>query len=125
MKQELYDKIRNVDDIKKLDIDIPEWGVIVGVHSMSGLDRAMLLNKCIDNKTGSVIQEKFQAGVLIACCRDPETGERLFSDGDAEWLMQKSSGAIEKLASAAMSASGLTGEALKEAEKNSSKDIPK
>jgi len=124
MTEKLYDKIKNSDDIRKEIVHVPQWDCDVEARTMSGLERAMLLGGCI-GKDGNVIQSKFQSGLLIACLHDPETGEKLFSESDAEWLMGKSSGAIEKLASVAMRLSGLTKEAMEDAEKNSSQDIPK
>ncbi len=117
MREVLYNKIKSANDIKKEIVNVSQWEVDIEVRTMSGLDRANLLNKCIDAK-GNVIQEKFQTGLLIACLFDPESGERIFVDADADWLIQKSSGAIEKLASVAMRVSGLTREALADAEKN-------
>jgi len=116
--EKLYDKIKNVDDIKKEVVHVSQWDCDVEVRTMSGLERAMLLGRCMD-KDNNVIQDKFQSGVLIACLYDPETGEKLFSEADADWLIKKSSGAIEKLAGAAMRVSGLTREAMETAEKNS------
>ena len=124
MTKKLYDKIKNSDDIKKEIIHVPQWDCDVEARTMSGLERAMLLGACMD-KDNNVIQDRFQSGLLIACLYDPETGEKLFAESDADWLMKKSSGAIEKLASTVMRLSGLTKEAMEDAEKNSSQDIPK
>jgi hypothetical protein len=66
-----------------------------------------------------VIGEKFQAGLIVASCFDPDTGEQIFTDGDYEMIMDKSAGVIEHLASRAMDLSGLNREAVTVAEKNS------
>jgi hypothetical protein len=113
----IREKIKAAEDILFEDIPISQWDVTVRVQTMSGLERAKLLSTCL-SPDGEVIQSKFQIGLLVSCCKDPDTGEPIFQEDD-EWLLEKSSGAIERLASAAMRVSGLTRAALEEAEKNS------
>ncbi len=114
----LKDKIFAVDDIKKEVVQVPTWdNISIEVRSMSGLQRANLLNSAMDSD-GNTNLEKLHSGTIIVCCYDPETGEHVFDESDAERLMEKGSAAIEKLASKAMSLSGLTPEAVEESEKN-------
>ena len=113
----LKDKIFAVDDIKKELVEVETWGVKIEVRSMSGLQRANLLNSAMDEK-GKTNLKTLHSGIIIACCYDPETGAQLFDDSDSDRLMEKGSAAIEKLAGKAMTLSGLTPEAVKDAEKN-------
>lgn len=114
----LKEKIQAAQDVKSERIEVPEWGVALEIRTMKAIDRARLLRTCMDDK-GSVIGEKFQAGLIIASCFDPETGEKVFSEDDYDLLMEKSAGAIEHLAGLAMNISGLNRESLSAAEKNS------
>lgn len=114
----LKDKIKESQDIQTELITVEEWGVQIQVKTMSAKARAKLFSTATD-KQGNVIHEKFQAAMVITCCFDPETGEKLFSEADTEWLMEKSAGPIEQIASVAMRLSGLTKEVAKALEKNS------
>ena len=114
----LKDKIKAVQDVKSEKVTIPEWDVTVELRTMKAIDRAKLLKDCVD-KQGNVIGEKFQAGLIIASCFDPETGERVFDNGDFDLLMDKAAGPIEELASTAMRISGLNRDTMTAIEKNS------
>jgi hypothetical protein len=114
----LKEKIKAVQDVRVEKAVIPEWDVTLELRTMKAIDRARLLKSCVD-KEGNVIGERFQAGLIIASCYDPETGEKVFEDGDFEFLMEKSAGVIEYLAGIAMNISGLNRDSLKAAEKNS------
>lgn len=115
----LKDKIKSAQDIQKQLVVVDEWnGIAIEVRTMTALQRTQILKECTD-KDGDIIHTRFQASLLIACCFDPETGEVLFTNEDSDWLMSKSAGPIEKLASAALAVSGLNKEAVKKAEKNS------
>jgi len=114
----LKDKIRAAEDVKSEKVFVPEWDVTVEVRTMKALDRARLLKSCVDAK-GNVIGEKFQSGLIIASCFDPETGEKVFEEGDFDLLMGKAAGPVEYLAGVAMGISGLNRESMTAAEKNS------
>ena len=110
-------KIKDAQDIKNEVVDIPEWDVKVEIQTMTAKQRAELLTASV-GEDGKFIQKNFQAGLIIACCYDPETKEKIFSPNDAEWLMEKSAGPIENLASKISRISGLSKLAMEETEKN-------
>ena len=114
----LKEKIKAAQDVRSQKVTIPEWDVTIEVRTMTALDRAKLLKTCVE-KDGSMITEKFQAGLIIASVFDPETGEKVFTDEDYELLMSKAAGVIESLATVSMGISGLTKDAMTAAEKNS------
>jgi hypothetical protein len=114
----LKDKIKTSQDVRAEKVPIPEWDVTIEVRTMKAIDRARLLKNCVDAK-GAVIREKFQAGLIIASCFDPETGEKIFSDDDYDLVMDKSAGPVEYLSGIAMRISGLNRETMETAEKNS------
>jgi len=114
----LKEKIRKADDIKKETVPIPAWDCSIELRTMTAKQRAYVLNESMDENTGKIQHDKLHAQMLIACCFDPENGEKLFSADDSEWLMEKSSGPVELLVSKAMRLSGLTKDAAETAEKN-------
>lgn len=115
----LKDKIKSAHDIRKEIVVLDEWdGAEIEVRTMTASQRTKLLKECTD-RDGNIVHDKFQAGLMIACCFDPETGEALFNEDDSDWLMEKSAGPIEKITATALSVSGLNKEAIKKAEKNS------
>lgn len=113
---ELKDKIKSADDIVKETVECPEWGVNVEVRTMSGFKRAELLQNCIDKDKGDFDQIKWQAGIIVTCSFDPESGEQIFTMEDVTWLMEKSSAPLERIAATATRLNGLAPGALREAE---------
>lgn len=113
----LKEKIRAADDIKKQIVKIPEWGAKIEVRTMMGAERAILFGKTADEGGQPNFQELYPE-MIIACCFDPKTGERLFSKEDIPWLMEKSCTAMERLATVASELSGITEKAVEGAEKN-------
>ena len=114
----LRDRIKEFDDIKKEIVHVDSWGEDVEVRGLMGCDRASLMNECL-GEDGKLDNTKFYPGIVVSSCYDPETGEKLFQPGDEDWIMRKSAGAIDMLAAKGMKLSGLTKEAVKDAEGNS------
>ena len=119
----IRDKIKAAKDIQNETLDIKEWRVKVEIRSMTGTQRAKILNADIevDEKQPNqsrVMFEKLYPDVIIACAFDPTTGEPIFAPEDKDWLMEKSCGPVERLALAGMRLSGLSANALEKAEKN-------
>lgn len=115
----LRDKILNADDISTEIIDIPAWGVEVEVRSMDGRSRTRLL-KMASGEDGSIDMEIVYPEMILLCAFDPETGERIFDEGDRDALLSKAAGPIELLALAAMRVSGMSADSVDEAGKDSS-----
>jgi len=114
----LRDRIKHSCDIRHEDVAIPEWdNCVVRVTSMSGKERAAGFEYYLDKK-GEVDRARFIGYLVVACCTDPATGEKVFGFDDIDWLMEKSTGPIEKLADAARKVSGLGEMAVVDAEKN-------
>ena len=115
----MRDRIKAIQDTKSERVTMPEWeNLEIEIRTMKAIDRAKLLKMAVDAE-GKVIGDKFQAGMIIASCFDPETGEKIFANDDADMIMEKSAGVIEFLAGRAMELSGLSRETMKTAEKNS------
>lgn len=117
VKMTLRDKILNAQDIKSEEVTVEEWGVKVEVRGLTGQARGQLLNTCMD-KFGGMDLEKMYPELVIACCYDIETGERIFSPADREAINTKSGMALEKVASVAVRLSGMGPNALENSLKN-------
>ena len=117
----LRDKILNAKDQRKEKVYIDEWDAEIEVRSMTGKERADLLRKCMirdDKGEREVDFEKLTVHAIIACCYDPETGEKLFEETDRDMLNTKNAGALEKLSETAFKLSGLGDKAKEKARKN-------
>ena len=116
----LSDKIFAADDIESELVEVAQWGVTLLVKSMSAKARAALIDYAIANNGGNFNIQQVMPDIVIQCTFDPETGERVFLDGDREALMAKSAGAVEEVAAVAMRLSGMTDDAVDAAGKESS-----
>lgn len=113
----IREKIKNAHDIKKEVMKIDVWDCDIEVRTMMASDRADILNSVMTDD-GKIDHKKFHAMMIVSACYEPGTDDLIFNPEDIEWLMQKSAGPIEKLAGKAMELSGLSKEAIGEAEKN-------
>lgn len=113
----LRDKILNADDIESELIEVPTWDVTVEVRSMDARSRTRLI-KMASNEQGMVDMEVIYPEMVMLCCYDPETGERIFGEEDRDALMSKSSVPVELLALAAMRVSGMNSTAVDDSGKD-------
>lgn len=116
----LRDKILAAEDIPSETVEIPEWGVELLVKGMTAGDRLLLMQNAYDQATQQVNMAIVYPDVVVACAYDPKSGESVFSDSDKPELMNKSSAAIERLASVGLRLSGIGKDAQDAAGKDSS-----
>ena len=109
----LKDRIFASKDLDTELVDVPEWGVKVEVRSMSAGDRSRSMRSWVDD--GEVNLERFYPAIIAASVFDPETGEHVFDEADAERLNDRSSKVIERLARIATRLSGMDDKAVDEA----------
>lgn len=114
----IREQILNADDIETELVEIPVWGVTVEVRSMDGRSRTRLLRNAASSD-GVVDMETLYPEMVIRCSFDPESGERIFVEDDADALLSKAAGPLEMLAMAAMRVSGMTSDAIDVAGKDS------
>lgn len=96
--------------------EVEEWGVTVELRSLS----VGAKNRLVEMRDGGEAPEsdrldKFVAQVLVQTCYDPETGERVFTNDDADWLIEQPASAVEPLLLAALRQSGLSADEVTEA----------
>ena len=116
----LKEKILGLDDLSKEIVFVEPWGFEVGVRSMTGMERAEVLNIAMSD--GGIVHSKLHPELLVRTIFDPETGDLLFTDEDKPALMKKNAAAIEFLVTVAMRVSGLGPKSIEDMEKNSGSD---
>lgn len=116
----IQDRIKAANDITSEVVEVPEWDQVkIEVRSMTGKERAKLLKRAAQ-PDGSMDFEALYPSVLVACCYDPDTGEKVFDDEALVWINEKAAGPVEKLAQCGMKLSGLTQDAVNEGKDRSS-----
>lgn len=106
----IREAVQAADDTQSEPVVVPEWnGVSIEVRGMSGLDRAAYVTAIVAARESEDPADyaRVQAELIIATSHDPEDGSKVFQDGDADWLINKSGAALERLSAAAMRTSGL------------------
>ena len=105
--------ILNAKDIKKQEVFVSEWEGSVIVQSLSGKKRSEIMDYAMSDK-GKLATEKLYPALMVAGVIDPE-----FSRADSEALLEKNSGALEKVCKVIMKLSGISSDDLDDAGKNS------
>jgi hypothetical protein len=118
---ELKKLIFEYDDIPTELVAVPEWGDIkVLVKGMTGKSRANFLKRASDND-GNISYDRFYAELIIATVYHPDTDEAVFEGADRESINAKSGAALETVATVAQRLSGLGGDDIDAAKKDSAK----
>lgn len=105
MAKSLRERILSAQDIRSERVYVPEWDVEVEVRSMTGAQRARVLQGATVD--GEVDLERLYPILLIETVYDPETGGPVFNPADRDALNSKNSGALERIAKVAMRLSGI------------------
>lgn len=114
------DQILNAKDIETREVEVPEWGGVVLVRGLSGLERdayeqslTMIRGKeHLPNLTNARAK-------LVSRAVVDENGERLFTDRQVNALGEKSSIALTRIFEVVAEMSGMTDESVEDAEGNS------
>lgn len=95
------------DDIKTEDVEVPEWGALVTIRSLSGVERDRLESAMVTEKGGSrtVNFSNFRAKLIAASAVDTD-GRHLFRQDQVEALGRKNSMALTRLFNVASRLSG-------------------
>ena len=115
----IRDKIRKARDRTSEIVEVPEWGVIVEVRSMTGTQRSAIVTALTSDEDNKM--EALWGGMLVSCIYDPETGDPVFKEDDAEWLLnEKSSTVLDRLSNVCLQVAGIVEGAVDDAGKDSS-----
>jgi len=111
------DEILKIEDIKTEEVEVPEWGGVVLVKTMSGRERDQLESSVI-TKPGERNLTNLRAKIVSLSIIDVD-GNRQFSFDDAILLGDKSARALDRVFTVAQRLSGFTPEDVKELSKKS------
>lgn len=123
MSSTLAQQIFAANDRRATTVEVPEWGVEIELRSLSVRERQALLDqaRALDDDADAA---PIYARAIIACAYDPATGERVFTEGDMEALLDRSAAAVDRLAPAVMEVNGMTPEAVEAGKGASSSSGP-
>lgn len=115
------DQILESNDLKNIEVEVPEWGGSVLVRTMTGADRAAFEESMVDvqpdgTRKANVSNLRLK---LVALTVVDDAGNRMFGIDDIERLGLKSSAAIERVFEAAQGINGMSAYSKAQAAKNS------
>lgn len=114
----LRDRILSANDIQSNTIHVDAWDVDLDIRTLTASDRSRLIAMCT-NGDGTVDMDKMYPLLIIAGVYDPETNEKVFTSEDMSLIQDKSSGAVEVVATEVMRLSGMSAKAVDEEGKSS------
>jgi len=99
-------------------VDVPQLGGAIGIRRLSFAEAMELAEAGRHVDDGVASQETFMVRLIVTCACDGK-GRRLFRDGDSARVARLPALALQRIADAALSANGLTGEAIEDTVGNS------
>ena len=112
------EQILNAHDLKKIKIEVPEWGGSVYIKTITARERDQFEDTIYRSKKKidiSNVRAHLASLVLI-----DESGKNLFTADDVKQLGRKSATAMDRVFSAGCKLNGMTPKDIEELEKNSS-----
>ena len=119
MKALSRDDIRALDDSVRVPVEIPEWGGVVYVRSMTALERDRFEASLIEMRKGKqrLNLDNARARLAVMVCVD-EDGKPLFQPSDVGWLAAKNAAALDRIFEVASDLSRLSADDVEELTKN-------
>ena len=108
--------ILNANDIKTEEVNVPEWGGVVLVKSLTGSEKDKYEQSIYSIKDGANYNNIRAKFVALSIC--DEDLKPIFGSADIEALGQKSAIALNRVFEVAQKLSGLTSADVEELEKN-------
>ena len=108
-------------DLQTEDVEVPEWGGAVRLRSFNGRERdafeaSMVRGDGRDRRVDLTNRRARLVGLTVI----DESGQRLFTDEEADLLGAKSGAALDRVFAIAQKLNGLSGSDVEELSKNSS-----
>jgi hypothetical protein len=126
MASKLRTKILNAKDIKSQTEPVPEWDITLEVRGLTGAqltecnDAAQIKGVDVEGEpTTSTDNNALTRLILIRSLFDPESGEQIMEEADADALWQKSAQVLNRLALICGKLNGTAKSEEKAMEKNS------
>ena len=97
-------------DLKHEDIEVPEWGGLVRVRGLKGVERDEFESSIVvTNPDGTTrVESKAMRARLVSLTAIDDRGVRLFTAEDVVTLGQKSAAALERVFDVAMRLAGMS-----------------
>jgi len=115
----LREQILGIADIAKEKVRVPEWDAELEVRGLTASARARVLQRSL-NADGGLDLERLYPELVISSCFDPTSGEQVFREKEDRFVIgHKSAAAVERIAAVAMRLSGMRGDDVARATKNS------
>lgn len=112
----LREKVLNAQDVRRENVTVPEWdGAEFEVRGLGMRTYNQLCASCND-AAGELVADRFYPALIIATTHDPESGGKVFTEGDRDMLADKSGKALTRIVDVALR---LCGADAGEVEKNS------
>lgn len=111
-------QILDSQDLKTVDIDVPEWGGNVRIRMFSGKERDEFLVKMQDGTRERVAGT---SALLVMLSVIDDDGNRLFKEADLTTINGKSGAVLGRIAAEVMVLNQMGQQGAEEAEKNSEK----
>lgn len=113
------EQILNAEDLKHIDVKVPEWGGAVRVRTMNGSERDQFEQAILKaNQSGNTQDLENIRALLVALTVVDENGNRLFDKRDVKALGQKSAAALQRVFEAAQKLSAIGDNDIAELEGN-------
>lgn len=114
------DEILGARDLQTEDVEVPEWGGVVRVRSLTGSERDRYEQEIARSRNGQedAPVENVRA-LLVAMCAIDENGKRLFSLSEVRALGGKNALPLNRVFAVGRRLSGLSLEDVEELEGNS------
>lgn len=107
VRRSIRDRIASVRPYKSEIVNVPEWdGVDIEVRSVTLGERQAIMAEIMDEE-GNAPVARIMSQFIIACSFDPETGDKVFSHDDEEFVNTRAAGPADKIGTAAMQLSGM------------------
>ena len=109
------EQIKTVSDLETQDIEVPEWGGVVRLKSLTGAERDRFEASVVQGQgRNTTVNMQNLRAKLVAQSAIGEDGKPLFAEDDVKWLGEKSAKALNRLFNAAQTLSGLSESDVKE-----------
>ena len=109
------EQIKTVSDLETQDIEVPEWGGVVRLKSLTGAERDRFEASVVQGQgRNTTVNMQNLRAKLVAQSAIGEDGKPLFTEEDVKWLGEKSAKALNRLFNAAQTLSGLSESDVKE-----------
>ncbi|OGG44115.1 MAG: hypothetical protein A3F84_27785 [Candidatus Handelsmanbacteria bacterium RIFCSPLOWO2_12_FULL_64_10] len=108
----IRDLILGEDDLHFEEVPVPEWPKVGGkvrIRTLSGTERDAFEQACVEKrgKNHDTNLRNIRAKLCSLLIVDPATGQRVFSDADADALGRKSAKALDRVFDAGRKLNGI------------------